>query len=221
MHFTILVEDQSGKKALEILVPKIIGPGYEFEIIGHTGIGRIPKGLGTEDDIRKRTLLGRLPQMLRACGRKYSGSFPGAVIVVCDLDDRCCKAFLQELLSVLDRCDPKPETRFCIAIEEGEAWLLGDIPAIRKAYPKAKNNIMTKYENDSICGTWETLADAVHKGGARKLKELRAKRRRAVGAEKARWAKGISVHMDVENNKSPSFIHFREKLRELAGGTTD
>ena len=48
-----------------------------------------------------------------------------------------------------------------MAIEEGEAWLLGDIPAIQSVYPNAKNAVLNGYENDSICGTWEKLADAV------------------------------------------------------------
>lgn len=45
MHFEILVEDQSGKKTLEILVPKIIGHEHSFNIYSYRGIGRIPKNL--------------------------------------------------------------------------------------------------------------------------------------------------------------------------------
>jgi hypothetical protein len=33
MHFEILVEDQSGKKALDILVQKIVGNDHTFRII--------------------------------------------------------------------------------------------------------------------------------------------------------------------------------------------
>ena len=33
MHFEILVEDQSGKKALDILVPIIIGDEHTFSIL--------------------------------------------------------------------------------------------------------------------------------------------------------------------------------------------
>ena len=45
MHFEILVEDQSGKKALEVLVPKIIGDAHTFRIHEYKGIGRIPRDL--------------------------------------------------------------------------------------------------------------------------------------------------------------------------------
>ena len=141
----------------------------------------------------------------------YPAHYPAVLFVVCDLDDRCLKRFRQELLTVLHACNPKPETRFCIAIEEGEAWLLGDMPAIMAAYPQARNAVLNGYINDSICGTWELLADAVFPGGSGALKK---KGWRAVGREKSVWATKIAPRMDVENNDSPSFRYFREKLRE-------
>ncbi len=42
MHFEILVEDLSGKKALDILVPKILGNTHSFVVHSYKGIGRIP-----------------------------------------------------------------------------------------------------------------------------------------------------------------------------------
>ena len=219
MHFEILVEDQSGKKALEIIVPKIIGSDPTFKIHFYKGAGRIPKGLG-KTDASKRILLDQLPRLLQAYGDKFSKypkDYRSAVIVVCDLDDKNCKEFLAEMKRVLDYCDPKPQTRFCIAIEEGEAWFLGDIPAIKSAYPKAKTSVLKQYVNDSICGTWELLADAVFPGGRTKLSEESPEAR---GKQKSKWAEKICPHMDVENNKSPSFNHFRDKLIELAKGTT-
>lgn len=217
MHFEILVEDQSGKKALDILVPKIIGNDHTFRVIDYKGIGRIPKNLGAKGDASKRILLNQLPRLLRAYGNtfaNYPADYPAAVIFVCDLDDKCLKAFRQELFNILNDCNPKPETRFCISIEEGEAWFLGDIPAVKSAYPKAKDTVLNAYVNDSICGTWERLADAAYDGGSTALS---AKGWQAVGAEKSQWAERISPHMDVTNNASPSFAYFRQKLLELAG----
>ena len=134
------------------------------------------------------------------------------MILVCDLDNKCLKTFRQELFAVLNACNPKPQTRFCIAIEEGEAWLLGDIPAIKRAYPGATDLILNSYRNDSICGTWELLADAVFPGGST---QLGAGGWQAVGREKSEWAEKITPHMDVDNNKSPSFCYFRDKMRAL------
>jgi len=217
MHFEILVEDQSGKKALDILVPKIIGDDHTFNVHPYKGIGRIPKNLGGNADASKRILLTQLPRLLRGYGNafaSYPDDYPAAVILVCDLDDKCLKAFREELNAILNACNPKPETRFCIAIEEGEAWFLGDIPALKTAYPKAKDAVLNTYINDSIVGTWEKLADAVFPGGAAALS---AKGWQSVGAEKSVWAEKITLHMDVDNNASPSFGYFRTKILELAG----
>lgn len=67
--------------------------------------------------------------------------------------------------------------------------------------------------NDSICGTWECLADAVYPGGSSALSK---KGKMAVGAEKSQWAEKITPNMDVTNNRSPSFAYFRRALLELA-----
>lgn len=217
MHFEVLVEDQSGKAMLDILLEKIVDEPHTFEVKSYKGIGHIPRNITSTNAAGKRLLLDQLPRLLRGYGRTFAGypeGYSAAVVVVCDLDDRCLKDFRQELFAVLDTCDPKPETRFCIAIEEGEAWLLGDMPAIKAAYPSARDNVLNRYKNDSICGTWELLADAVYRGG---LKKLEGEGWQAVGREKSRWSKTIAPHMDVENNGSPSFCYFREKVRGLAG----
>ena len=216
MHFEILVEDRSGKTTLDIIVPKMIGNGDTFRVIPYKGIGRIPKKLSGTTDPRKRILLDRLPALLRGYGKTFSdypAGYPATVIVVCDLDNKCLKAFRDELLGMLRAISPQPETRFCLAIEEGEAWLLGDLPAIFHSYPAARRTVLENYVNDSICGTWECLADAIYAGGAN---ALRNKGWQAVGKEKSTWADRIAPVMDVENNASPSFRYFREKIRLLA-----
>jgi len=217
MHFEILVEDASGKTALEILVPRIIGAEHTFNIHHYKGIGHIPPGLKPKTDSQKRILLDQLPRLIQGYGRTFSAyghDYSTVLVVVCDLDDRCLSAFRKELLALVDTCDPHPNTCFCIAIEEGEAWFLGDLTAIKTAYPRAKEKILQTYSNDSICGTWEKLADAVFQGGAQRLSELGWQ---AVGQEKAIWANQISNQMDVDNNLSPSFCYFRDKLRSLSG----
>ena len=138
-----------------------------------------------------------------------------AVIVVVDLDDRDCMAFKQELLDVLRVCNPAPVTLFRIAIEESEAWLLGDRDAVAAAYPNARRAVLDRYVQDSICGTWEVLADAIHPGGAARLKQLGYP---VTGAAKCDWAEKIAPHMVLERNRSESFRAFCDGVRRLAGG---
>ncbi|WP_445174360.1 hypothetical protein [Microcoleus sp.] len=217
MHFEILVEAISGKTALEIIVPKIISTKqHTFNIHPYKGIGHIPKGLKSASEAKKRILLDQLPRLVQGYGKKFSQyppDYPAVLIVICDLDDRCLSAFRRELLDLVNRCNnPKAKTQFCIAIEEGEAWYLGDFAAIKAAYPKAKEAVLNSYTNDSICGTWEKLADAVFSGGAQNLSKQGGQ---AIGLEKTNWANNIPPLMDVDNNLSPSFCYFRDKLRYL------
>jgi hypothetical protein len=214
MHFEILVEDISGKAALDILVPKIISTEqHTFKIHPYKGIGRIPKGLKSTSEAKKRILLDQLPRLVQGYGKtlsQYPPDCPAVLIVICDLDDRC----LRELLDLVERCNPKPKTQFCIAIEEGEAWYLGDLAAVKAAYPRVKEAVLNSYTNDCICGTWEKLADAVFSGGVQSLSKLGGQ---AIGTEKTKWAEKISPLMDVDKNLSPSFCYFRDKLRHLSG----
>ena len=215
MHFEILVEDKSGEKMLNILLPLIIGEQHTYQIHSYKGIGHIPKNLKSRTAVSKRILLNQLPRLLRGYGNtfsKYPLNYQAVVVVICDLDNECLKSFRQELFSVLDTCKPKPETRFCIAVEEGEAWLLGDITAIKKVYLNANDKFLNGYQNDAICGTWELLADAIYVGGAEKLKNQPWN---VIGRIKSEWAEQITPHLDIDRNKSPSFCYFRDKIREL------
>ena len=214
MHFEVLVEDTSGKDALEQILPKIIGANYtlhSWRLRSYRGLGRIPKDLRGKTDPQKRILLDRLPRILQGYGHSLPDS--ASVIVVVDLDTRDCMAFKQELLDVLAACNPRPRTLFRIAIEESEAWLLGDRNAVKAAYPRARDSALNNYEQDSICGTWEVLAEAVNRGGLAPLKRAGYPE---VGEAKCEWARNIAPHMDVDQNKSESFQVFRDGIRKLA-----
>ncbi|HED04305.1 MAG TPA: DUF4276 family protein [Candidatus Fraserbacteria bacterium] len=216
MHFEILVEDASGKIALGSILKKILGQNsqdHTYRIIAYKGIGRIPRDLRGTTDPRKRILLDRLPKLLRGYGKSLKNS-SAAVVVVVDLDDKDCLVFKQEMLDILNTCNPQPTTLFRIAIEEGEAWLLGDRNAVKAAYPRAKEQVLHTYGQDSICGTWEKLADAIYTGGSQKLERLGWPH---TGQAKCEWASNIAPHLDVDRNQSRSFQAFRDGIRNLAG----
>ncbi|MFN4154508.1 MAG: hypothetical protein ACK4HF_07625 [Paracoccaceae bacterium] len=217
MHFEILVEDVSGKVALEHLLPNVLNGRATFSIHPYKGIGHIPKGLKTTLDASTRVLLNQLPRLLAGYGRafsKYPADYKAAVIVVCDLDSRDLGGFLGELQAVLDSCNPKPEGLFCIAIEEGESWLLGHKEAVLTAYPASNKTLLEAYQYDSICGTWEVLADIVYPGGSA---ALQSKGKQEVGRVKSIWANEIAPLIDVSENLSPSFCHFVKSIRSRIG----
>jgi len=172
MHFEILIEDASGELLLGSLLPKILGKNgdsHTWRTHAYRGIGRLPKDLRGKTDPWRRILLDQLPRILAGYGRSLP-STDAAVVVVVDLDERDCIAFKQELLQIQKRCHPRPKALFRLAIEEMEAWLLGDRNAIVKAFPRAKMHVLHSYRQDSICGTWETLADTLFPGGSPALK---------------------------------------------------
>jgi len=212
MHFDFLIEDLSGKKMLTALLPKIIISSNTYTIKHYSGIGHLPKNLKRTPDPKTRGILNNLPKLIEGFGKTYQGygeNYKVTLIVVIDLDSRNKKDFLQVLNKILDSCTSQPSTYFCFMIEEGEAWFLGDINAIKQAYPKVKQTILKSYIPDSICDTWELLADAIYPGGREALKR---KGTSYIGREKSNWAKNITPHIDVENNKSQSFQYFREVL---------
>ena len=213
MHFEILIEDLSGKELLEILVPKIIDTALNtYKIIPYKGLGRLPKDLQTTGDPSKRILLEQLPRLLQ--GYRKSFTVNEVIIVIVDNDKRSCIKLKEELMEMLDPCNPTPKIFFRIAIEEIEAWLLGDKNALQQAYPKLNQREYASYTQDGITGTWEKLADITL--NPKNAKTLKKSAYIEIGKQKSEWAKNIGAHMDIHNNVSPSFNCFRKKLEELS-----
>lgn len=212
MHIEILVEDSSGKKLLEAVLPKLLGEqgnSHSWRVHAYKGIGRIPRNLNPGADPTKRILLDQLPRLLQGYGRT-----PGidAVVVVLDTDKRNCVDFLAELNALAAGCNPAPKTLFRLAIEEVEAWYLGDRQALENAYPRAKADVLNRYVQDSACDTWELLADAVYPGGLVDIKKVGWP---LPGQIKHEWAERIGPLLDPDRNVSPSFGKLRDGLRRL------
>lgn len=95
--------------------------------------------------------------------------------------------------------------QFCvlnrIAIEELEAWFLGDAPAISKVYPEVKETFAMQSKcrlpDEIVGGTWEALE-----------RLLRSKGYHPGGLNKVEAARAISKYMNPECNRSVSFQQF-------------
>lgn len=207
MYFYFLVEDLSGAELIKILMRKIASSTSDvyYDCKSFKGIGHLPK-VNTKEEVKNagsKMLLNRLPQYLKGLNNSLQ-DFPSAIVVVLDNDNRDTEVFRTELEDVAVQCGITVDHVFCIAVEEIEAWLLGDEAAIFAAYPKARLKVLRSYSQDSICGTWEILADAVYPGGLAKLRKTGDN----PGMLKSEWAKNIGKHMDLQNNKSRSFNQF-------------
>ena len=211
MHFQYLVEDQSGAALIRILMQKIVElyPNATYDCKGFRGIGGFTRK-NTIKETKTGKLLNDLATYLRGFDRSLQ-SFPSVIIVVLDSDDHDVQQFRSELEAVAMQNTIKIDHGFCLAVEEIEAWLLGDRHALLSAYPHAKMHVLNTYVQDSICGTWEVLADAVYPGGTSKLSREHASFIE-IGKLKAEWAQNIGIHMDLKSNESPSFNDFIHEI---------
>jgi Domain of unknown function (DUF4276) len=191
-------------KLLEGLLPRLI-PNHSFEIYPHQGKGKLANDPRKAPDPKHRGVLDLLPATLRAWGKSLSPDTDRVVLLV-DLDNDNCIWLLERLSDMLSTIEPAPSCLFRIAIEEVEAWYLGDWTALKRAFPKAQKNRWSSYTQDSICGTWEELQRVIQDPVDRKTF----------------WAEKIGVELDIAGgggsaNQSPSFQKFCAGVRRLAG----
>ena len=204
VHFEILVEDQSGKKFLDAIVPKMIGPEDSVRVKPYRGIGRVPKDLKPATDPRKRILLDQLPRLLQGYGknvRRLRSRLPGD-------GHRRVRSRRPMPEGVSDRAR-RGSGRLCTEAERqlllrdrrrGRRGCLATCPrSARHTHGRGRRS-STPTRTISICGTWEVLADAVYPGGA---SALSSKGWQTVGMEKSRWAESISPFMEIGSNRSP------------------
>ena len=211
MHIEVLVEDSSGAALMGHLMPKLLGEAadeHTWRVHDFKGIGRIPKNLTAKADARIKTLLDKLPRMLEGYGK----SGYAAVLVLVDTDRQNVADFSRDLHRMLKHCPNAPKTAFGLATEEVEAWYFGDRVALLEAYPHADKKVLNRYQQDSVCGTWEMLADALVKGGAATIKKQGFYK---AGEFKHECANRIGLLMDVGRNQSPSFESTRQCISTL------
>lgn len=213
MHFQFLIEDQSGQALIELLMEKVQTehPDVTCNYKSFHGIGGFTKK-NTVKETRDGKLLNDLATYLAAFDRSLVG-IDAAIFVVVDNDDRDPDVFRAELERVAQSKGIAIDHVFCLAVEEMEAWLLGDEAALLRTYPNARMTVLRSYEQDSICGTWEVLADAVYQGGYVKMKKENPSYI-GIGKIKSEWALKIGQYMDVHNNRSPSFNHFMAEIEK-------
>jgi len=180
-------------------------PGHVFRIYPHAGKGKLPRDLNAAPDPLHRGLLDQLPAKLRAFAATLDPATDRIVVLV-DLDDSDggdCTQFLARLTAAVDGCGAGHLALVRIAIEETEAFYLGDQGAVRRAFGGVRRGALRGYEQDSCCGTWELF-------------------QRLVGAaveDKVGWAEkmGPELGTTAESNLSPSFGKLVNGLRRWVG----
>ncbi len=218
-YVEILIEDKSGGILVEQIMDKYVmdKENITYKIHSFKGIGKIPLKATKVSQIKSKRLLTDLPLYLQGMDSSLK-CMPGkkAIFVIIDSDDEDCAKLKQSLVQMYQTLGVAIRVYFCIAIEEIEAWLLGDHEALLAAYPSAKKLLLQKYIQDSIVGTWEYMADIVYKGGSQALKK-NATSYYEIGKFKCECARNIGPLLDIKNNHSPSFNYFLKKLDAFYG----
>ena len=193
------VEEPSAEAALASLLPKLL-PEAVFQFIIFQG---------------KRDLLLNIHSRLRG----YANWLPEdwRIIVLVDEDREDCQELKRQLESaslsagfvsksqagggsfqVLNR----------IAVEELEAWFLGDVEALRQVYPRLPASLANRQRfrdpDRVVGGTWESLESLLQAHGYY-----------PAGYPKLEAARQISQHMVPDRNHSHSFQIFIQGLQAL------
>lgn len=191
----ILVEEPSAKALLQVLAPRIV-PDVTVNIHEHNG---------------KQALLKRLPRRLQGY-RSFIGDH-GRVVVLVDQDRDDCRLLKQYLETEAAQAgfltrSTEPAGAYHvvnrIAIEELEAWYLGDWAAIQTAFPGVRQRSPHPDPDAIQGGTKEAFTRVLHESGHYKgrLPQIEV-------------ARAIAPHMDPARNISRSFQVFRDALRDL------
>lgn len=211
MHIEILTEDKSGAVVVKRLTERICeleGVEASIAVRPHRGCGNFPKMPDEKPPKFASALLDLLPAKCRAYNSVYKNT-DTILVVVMDSDDHNPDELRAALYSMCKQYAPNVRSVVGLCTEEIEAWLLGDSAAIYSAYPESSPEFLSRYVQDSICGTWETLCKVVCPDTYESIIDIGYP---AIGHYKARWAEEISLFMEPMNNVSPSFNNYRMSL---------
>lgn len=213
VHFQFLIEDISGEIFIRHVVEKLMMQydHISYDCKAFKGIGGL-KISGNANKVKTDKLLDDLLIFLRGFDKSLKG-IPAAIVVVLDNDKRDTNEFRLQLETQAQLSMISIDYVFCIAVEEMEAWLLGDREALQKAYPEIRLAFLKDYVQDEICGTWELLANALYKGGLKQFKKDNPTYRE-VGKCKSEWAREVGRYIDLDKNLSPSFQEFISSLKK-------
>ena len=200
MNIHALVEGPSERAFLELWARRLL-QGHSIKVYPHQGKGALPADPFASPDPKNRALLHQLPSKLRAFADSLNPETDRVVVIV-DADGDDCVALTREIVRAIDQFAPRLLVAVRIAIEETEAFYLGDQHALRAAFPDSDLELVRNYEPDSICGTWELFGRVIGDSGGNKVA----------------WAEAMGRRLTVvpARNRSPSFRALCRALRHLA-----
>jgi len=125
-----MVEDQSGEILVNAVMKKYRAEApivaIDYGIKSYKGIGKFKRG-SNAINIKSEQLLNELPKRIRAFHFALCDRANVSLFIIVDNDNRPTDDFSKQLESAVRDNNITIDRVFCIAVEEMEAWLLGDI----------------------------------------------------------------------------------------------
>lgn len=182
-QFVFMTEEASMERFLEIALKKLLPEEWNIIIIPHEG---------------KQDLERSIPRKLRAWRNNQEVRYQ--FIIIRDKDSGNC-VDIKNRLQTMCREAGREEAVIIIAIHELEAWFLGDLEAIERAYGIAH---LAEKQKTQLYRNPDNIANA-----SEQIHKICNDRTKIARAEK------ITKEMSFEKNISPSFNYFIKKISEL------
>jgi hypothetical protein len=199
MTLHILVEGPSERAFLEPWAARLLH-GHPVRVHPHQGKGKLPTDMTARPEPKRRGLLDQLPATLRGFAKSLDPKKDGVVVLV-DADEDDAQNLASRIQRLATACCGAVRVSVTLAIEETEAFYLGDLRALERAFPDADLRRARAYVPDSIVATWELFGEIVHDGGGNKVA----------------WAEAMGKVVTVQpgRNRSPSFNDLLRALLAL------
>jgi|JFJP01.1.fsa_nt_gi hypothetical protein len=183
----VFTEEPSAKKVFEVILPKLLPENIYFRVFDHQG----------KQDL-ENAIQSTVPSISK---------IPGArILITRDQDNSDCKETKKHLQKMIEKsCSSTYLIR--IACRELEAWFLGDLNAVKQAYPRFKP------EQYSEKADFRDV-DLLHRPDEWLLKIIPE----YSGMEtlsKVANSENIAPFMDLEHNSSVSFNNTISGIRKL------
>jgi hypothetical protein len=199
MTIHVLVEGPSERAFFDRWGLRLV-PDLNVRVHPHQGKGSLPRFVDAPPDSKARGLLDQLPAKLRGLAAALDPSVDG-VLVLIDADEDDVDVLAGGIKAVAAHCAPQLRVSVSVAVEEMEAFYLGDLRALQRAFPAADMDAARAYTPDSICGTWELFGQIVGDGGGNKVA----------------WAEAMGPYVTTRpaQSRSPSFRGMVQQILAL------
>lgn len=184
----IFTEEPSAKKVFDHILPKILPDDVGFRVYPHQGKMDLDKALKSS-----------VPTISRIPGSR--------IIITRDQDNNDCKLVKKDIQEIIEH-NCSCEFKIRIVCRELESWFLGDLKAIKAAYPRFNPGL---YQSRADFRNIDNITSP-----SKYLLKIIPEFKKKSSLPKLEVADSIAPHLDLNMNRSSSFNHTLKALKSFA-----